>query len=149
MKEELGGKIMRKFAACLLHLEQKHIQATTAKIKKAKGTKKWIIKRKLKFEDYKHSFDKTQLENKINQLEKNKGNIDSPRENRKEFIKNNKLLPKSQQRFSSEKLNVFTEEANKIAMSANDNKTIQSIDSIETYAHGTSKNQKRKKEIIN
>ena len=48
----------------------------------------------------------TQLENKINQLEKNKISID--KESHSEFIKN-KLILKSQQRFTSEKHNVFTE----------------------------------------
>ena len=33
--------------------------------KKAKGTKKCLVKRKLKFEDYKHCLETTQLENKI------------------------------------------------------------------------------------
>ena len=32
-------------------------------------TPKSVIKRKLKFEDYKHSLHTTQLENKINQLQ--------------------------------------------------------------------------------
>ena len=40
--------------------------------KKAKDQEKSIIKRKLKFEDDKHCLEATQLENKINQLEKNK-----------------------------------------------------------------------------
>ena len=34
---------------------------------------------------------------------------------------------------------MFTEEINKIALSSNDNKRMQSINSIETYAYGTSK----------
>ena len=38
--------------------------------KKAKSTKKCVIKRKLKFENYKDCFEATQLENKINYLEK-------------------------------------------------------------------------------
>ena len=42
---------------------------------------------------------------------------------------------KTQQRFRSEKHNAFTEEINKIALNSSDNKIIQSIDSIETYAH--------------
>ena len=37
------------------------------------------------------------------------------------------------------KHNVFTEETNKIALSSNDDKRMQSIDSIETYPHGMSK----------
>ena len=73
----------------------------------------------------------TQLENKINQLEKNKVGVDSLRENHKEFIKNNKLILKSQQKFRSKKHNVFIEKVNKTALSANDDKRIQSIDSIE------------------
>ena len=61
----------------------------------------------------------------------------SLRENKKEFIK---LIPKSQQRFRSEKQNVFTEEFKGIALSANDDKRIQTIDSTETYLFGTGKN---------
>ena len=38
---------------------------------KAKGTKKCIIKRKLKFENYKNCLKATQLANKKNRLEKN------------------------------------------------------------------------------
>ena len=37
---------------------------------KKKGRKKCVVKRKLKFQDYKHFLETTQLENKINQLEK-------------------------------------------------------------------------------
>ena len=50
-----------------------------------------------------------------NQLEKNKVNVDSLKEDQKEFIKDNKLILKSQQRLKSQKHNVFTEEINKIA----------------------------------
>ena len=46
---------------------------------------------------------------------------------------------KTQKIFRSEKHKVFTEEINKIALSSNDDKIIQSIDSIETYAYGTRK----------
>ena len=56
--------------------------------KKAKGTKKCVIKRKLKLENYKSCLEATQLDNKINYLEKNKIDIDSI----KEFIKNNKSI---------------------------------------------------------
>ena len=42
-------------------------------------------------------------------------------------------------KFKSEKENVLTIKVNKISLSGNDDKTIQSIDSIEAYAHGTSK----------
>ena len=54
-------------------------------------------------------------------------------------MKNNKLVLKPQQRFKSERHNIFSEEINKIALSSNDDKRIQSIDLIETYAYETKK----------
>ena len=57
------------------------------KIKK-KGAKS-VIKRKLKFENYKNCLEATQFENKVSKLEK-KINIDSLREKHNELIKNNK-----------------------------------------------------------
>ena len=63
----------------------------------------------------------------------------SPKEDHKEFIKNNKLILKTQQRFENEKHNVFTEEVNKNALSSNDDERMQSIDSIETYEYGSTK----------
>ena len=50
--------------------------------------------------------------------------MESLRENRKEFIKNGRLLLKSKQRIRSEKHNIFTEEVNKISLSDNDDKRI-------------------------
>ena len=41
--------------------------------------------------------------------------------------------------FKSERHNVFTEEINKIALSSNDYKRMQSIDSIEAYAYEQAK----------
>ena len=117
--------------------------------KKAKGTKKCVIKRKLKFENYKHRFEVTQLENKIKYLEENKIDRNNIKENHKEFIKNNISILKILQRFKSERHNVFTEEINKTALSSNDDKRMQSIDSIETYAYGTSKDLVSDKEEIN
>ena len=46
------------------------------------------------------------------------------------------------------KSDVFTEEIKKITLSANDDNKIQSIDSIESCAYGTSKNVVYKKEEI-
>ena len=43
--------------------------------KKAKGTKKCVIKRKFKFENYKNCLEGTQIDNKIKYLEKNKISI--------------------------------------------------------------------------
>ena len=79
----------------------------------------------------------TQLEKEINYLEKNKLDADSLIENRKEFIKNNKLLLKLQQSFRDEKHDVFTEEVNKIALSANNEKRTKSINSKEANAYET------------
>ena len=64
--------------------------------KKAKGTKKCVIKGKLKSEHYKNCLEAPQLDNKINHLEKNKSGVDSffcYKRKHKEFIK----LSKSQQ----------------------------------------------------
>ena len=58
--------------------------------------------------------------------------------NVKNLLKIKKIL-KTQQRFKSERRNLFTEAINKIALSTNDHNRIQSIDSTEAYAHGTSK----------
>ena len=80
-----------------------------------------------------------QLENEIHHLEKNEIGIDNLKKDHKEIIKNNKLILKTQQRFKSERHNVFTEEINKIAFNSNDDKRMQSVDSIETYAFDTSK----------
>ena len=107
--------------------------------KKAKGTKKRAINRKLKFKNYKNNLEATQFENKINHLGKNQIDIDSIKKNRKKFIKNNKIISQTQQRFKSEKHNVFTEEINKVSLSSNDDKRMQSLDFIETYVYGTRK----------
>ena len=69
-------------------------------------------------------------------------------EGHKESIKNKKLILRTLQRFRSEKLNVFTTETNKTVLSSNDDKRIQSIDSVETYAFGTSKDIVCQKEEI-
>ena len=55
---------------------------------------------------------------------------------------------KKQKPFKSERHNVFTEGINKIALISIDDIRIQSINSIETYAHGTSKDLVCKKEEI-
>ena len=70
---------------------------------------------------------------------KNKIDIDRIKENHKAIIKSNKSILNRQQRFKSEKCNVSTEEINRIALSSNDDNRMHLIDSIETYAYGTSK----------
>ena len=63
-----------------------HFQKWCREDKKAKGTKKCVRKRKLKFENYKICLEATQLDNKMNYLEK-KINIDSLKKDHKKFIK--------------------------------------------------------------
>ena len=71
--------------------------------------------------------------------------MNSLKEDPKELMKNNKLILKTQQRFRSERHNILTEEINKIVLSSNDDKIMQLIDSIETYAYDTSKDLISKK----
>ena len=54
-------------------------------------------------------------------------------------MRNNKSILKTQQIFKSGRYNAFTEEVYKIAFSSSGDKRMQSIDSIETSAYGTSK----------
>ena len=85
---------------------------------KGKGTKKCVIKRKRKSENYKNCLEAALTEKKKNHLEENIADIDILKEDQKEFRKNNKLIFKTQQRFKSEMLNVFTEENNKTVLSS-------------------------------
>ena len=64
------------------------------------------------------------------------------------FIKNNQLIFKTEQRFKSERDNVSTEEINNISLSSNEDKRMHSVDSIETFEYGTSKDLVREKEEI-
>ena len=84
----------------------------------------------------------------MRRVEKIEVNIDSLRENYKEFIKNNILILKFQQIFRSKKHNVCTEEVNKIALSANNDKRIQEINLVETFEYETRKDLVFKKKEI-
>ena len=74
--------------------------------KKAKGTKKCTVNKLIKFDDYKNC------------------------------LLNDKILLKSQQRFISNKHDVYTEDVNKIALSNDDDKRIVSSDKISSYPYG-------------
>ena len=50
---------------------------------------------------------------------------------------NDKIILRSQHRFRSDRHNVYTEEANKIALSSNDDKRIPTFDKVTTYPYGT------------
>ena len=58
------------------------------KTKKTEGKKKCTIERKHKIQDYESCLEATQLKNEINHLEKAKVDVDSLKQNHKEFIKN-------------------------------------------------------------
>ena len=116
--------------------------------KKLKGIKKFVIKRKLKFENYKNCLEVTQLENKINHLKKLKLWKKVLKKMIKKFMKNNKLVIKTQQRFKSERHHVFTKEINKIVFISNGDKRMQSTELVETHAYGTKKDLASKKEEI-
>ena len=75
-------------------------------MKKAKGTKKCIVKRELMFENY----------------------VDA--------LFNDEVIIRSQQRFRSNHHRVYTEEVNKIALSSNDDKRIQTCDKVTTFPYG-------------
>ena len=137
MKDGLGGKIIAKFVS-LSSKAYSYLKDISDEGKKEKGTKKCVVKRKIKFQDYKNCLKASQIINTVNYLEIKGTDVYSFKDDKKEFI-NNKLLLKSQQRFKCERHNVFAEEINKIALSSNDDERIQSIDFIDTYVHGMSK----------
>ena len=61
---------------------------------------------------------------------------------------NDKAILKSQQRFKSGCDNVYTEQINKIALSSNNDKKLQTFDNIITYSYGTNAFKACKVEMI-
>ena len=86
MKDELGRTIIMEFVA----LRPKTLTDDCKEDKKAKGTKKCVIKRIIKFDDYKNC------------------------------LLNGEVILKSQKRFISKGHDVYTENINKIALISND-----------------------------
>ena len=105
MKDELGGKIITEFVT-LRPKTYSFVTDDGKKDKKAKGTKKCIIKKMIKFNDY------------------------------KKCLLHDELILKSQQRLISKKHDVYTENINKIALSNNDDKRIVSSNKINNYPYG-------------
>ena len=93
MKDELGRKIITEFVA-LRPKTYSYLTDDFKEDKKAKGTRKCVIKRMIKFNDY------------------------------KKCLLNGEVVLKSQQRFKSKGYNVYTENINKIALSSNDDKRL-------------------------
>ena len=104
MKDELGGKIITEFVT-LRPKTYSFLTDDGKEDKKAKGTKKSVIKKMIKFNHY------------------------------KKCLLNDKVILKSQQRFISKKYDVYTENINKIALSNNDNKRIVSSNKISSYPY--------------
>ena len=69
-------------------------------------------------------------------------------ENYKDCLFNDKILLKSQQRFKSDHHKVYTEEINKIALSSNDDKRLQTFDRITTYTYGVNTFKVCKSEML-
>ena len=90
-----------------------------SEVKKSKGTKKCVIKREIMFE------------------------------NVTDCLSNNKIILKSRQRFKSDQHKVYTEEVNKVALSVNDDKRLQTYDKITTYPHGTNAFKVCESEMLN
>ena len=67
MKDKLGGQTIKEFVG-LRGKTCSYLKDNNDEDKKAKGTKKCVIKRKPKFQDYKNCLEATQIENKINNL---------------------------------------------------------------------------------
>ena len=105
MKDELGGRIIAEFVT-LRPKTYSYLTDDGKEDKKPKGTKKCVIKRMIKFNDYKNCLLK------------------------------DKVLLKSQQRFIRKKHDVYTEDINKVALSNNDDKRIVSSDKITRYPYG-------------
>ena len=66
----------------------------------------------------------------------------------KDCLLNNEIILKSQQRFKSEAHNVYTEEVNKISLSRNEDKTLQTFDRITSYPYGASAKKVCKTELL-
>ena len=105
MKDELGEEIITEFIA-LRPKTYSYLTDNDKIDKKAKGTKKCIIKKMIKFDDY------------------------------KKCLLNDEVILKSQQRFISTKHDVYTENVNKIALRNDDDKRIVSSDKITSYPYG-------------
>ena len=58
-------------------------------------------------------------------------------ENYKDCLFNDKIILQLQQGFRSDNHEVYTKNVNKIALSSNDDKRLQTFDEITTYPHGT------------
>ena len=106
-KDELGGKIIT-VAVALRPKTYAYLMDDGSNHKKVKGTKKWVIKQKLMFQNY------------------------------RDCLLNNKTVYRSPEILKSYYQDVYPEEVNKIALSSNDDKRLQTFDRITAHPYGTS-----------
>ena len=76
MIDELDRKIMKEFLG-LRAKTYSCLKDNSDRDKKVKGTKRSVLKKNLKFQNYKNCLEAAQIENEINHLEKNKIDVDS------------------------------------------------------------------------
>ena len=69
-------------------------------------------------------------------------------ENYTDCLLNDKIILKSQQRFKSDHHKVYTEEVNKIALSNNDDKRLQTFNEIGPYPYGANAFKVCKSEML-
>ena len=60
----------------------------------------------------------------------------------------NQIILESQQKFKSKAHNVYTEEINKVGLSSNNDKRLQTFDRITSYPYGTSVLKVCKRELL-
>ena len=84
----------------------------------------------------------------IKKLKEKKSVIKLGLKNYKDCNFNNKTRLKLQQRFKSDDHNVYTEQINKIGLSSNDDKRLQTFDKIITYLPGTNAFKVCKSEML-
>ena len=87
MKDELEGKKIKELAA--LRVETYSYLTNNDEDKKAKGTTKCDLKRKLKFEEYDPVQKQFNLKTNLTIQKKNNLNVNNLEKNHKEFIKTN------------------------------------------------------------
>ena len=64
------------------------------------------------------------------------------------MLRSSEIILKSQERFKSERHDVYAEEINKMALSSNDDKRLQTFDRITSYPYGASTGKVCKTELL-
>ena len=105
-KDELDGKIMKEVVANRAKTYA-YLLDDDSEIKKAKGVKRFVIKHRLMFENYKDS------------------------------LLNKTIIMRAQMRFKSDHHDIYTEEVNKIVLNYTNDNRLQIFNGFITYPYGT------------